>query len=172
MNARKTVGDLMIEVRRLPCIAADAPLREAIEALLRFLQETEAARPTLVVLDGERMVGVITQRDLLAALEPGYLKQAAHAEGAAPAEAELVLVWDRLFDSTAAQQLARPVVEFMRPVSAHLAPGDPVARAAWLMLHEDLPVVPVMQGTRIVGVVRAKEVFVELMQRLLAGSAS
>lgn len=44
MSARKTVGDLMIEIKRLPCIAADAPLREAIEALLRFLQETEAAR--------------------------------------------------------------------------------------------------------------------------------
>ncbi len=172
MGGRNTVGDLMLEVRLLPSIAVSAPLREAIEALLRFLQETEAARPTLVVLDGERMVGVITQRDLLAALEPGYLKQATHAEGAAPAEAELVLVWDRLFDSAAAQQLARPVVEFMRPVKEYLAPGDPVARAAWLMLHEDLPVVPVMQGTRIVGVVRAKEVFVELMQRLLAGSAS
>lgn len=171
MNARRTVGDLMIEVKRLPCIAASAPLREAIEALLRFLQETEAARPTLVVLDGERMVGVITQRDLLAALEPDYLRQVGHAEGAAPAEAELVLVWDKLFDSAAAQQLAKPVAEFMHPVKEYLAPGDPVAKAAWFMLHEDLPVVPVMQATRIVGVVRAKEVFVELMQRLFAGSA-
>lgn len=172
MSTHKTVGDLMIEVRRMPCIAASRPLREAIAALLRFLRETETARPTLVVLDGERMVGVITQRDLLAALEPGYLKRAAHAEGAAPAETELVLVWDRLFDAGAAQQLERPVGEFMRPVSAILAPDDPVAKAAWFMVHEDLPVVPVMRGSRVVGVARAKEVFVELMQRLLAGAES
>lgn len=172
MSAHKTVGDLMIEAKKLPCIAASAPLREAIVGLLRFLQETETARPTLVVFDGERMVGLITQRDLLAALEPDYLKQTAHAEGSAPAEAELVLVWDRLFDAGAARQLERPAAEFMRPVSATLKPGDPVAKAAWLMLHEDLPVMPVMQGRHIVGVVRAKEVFVELMQRLLVGSAS
>ena len=169
MSRRKTTSDLMIEVKRLPCVTVTAPLREAIEVLVRLLQETETARPTLVVLDNERMAGVITQRDLLAALEPGYLKRATHAQGAAPAEGELALIWDRLFDAGATQQLERPVAEAMRPVTVTLAPDDPVAKAAWFMLHEDLPIVPVMRAQRIVGVVRAKEVFVELMQRLLAG---
>jgi CBS domain-containing protein len=151
----------------LPTIAADAPLREAVGALLEFLQRGEDARPTLAVMDGSRLVGVVTQRDLLMALEPSYLRKTTHTEGAQPAEAELTLIWDRLFAAGAQPHLQRPVHEVMRRVSVHVTPSDPVAKAAWLMIHQDLPVLPVLAGERLVGVLRLKETFTALMQRLL-----
>jgi len=167
MAANKTVSELMCAVDVLPAIAADAPLREAVAARLQLLNTAEDTRPALAVLDGSRLVGVVTQRDLLIALEPSYLRKSVRTEGTQPAEAELTLIWDRLFAAGAQPHLQRPVREVMRRVTVHVAPNDTVAKAAWLMIHEDLPVLPVIEDGRLVGVLRMKETFSALMQRLL-----
>ena len=75
----------------------------------------------LPVLDGQRLVGIITERDLTAAL----------AEGADPA--------------------ATPVADCMTPAPEVLRPDSDLADAAHTMLRLGVRHLPVMQGGRLVG---------------------
>ena len=82
----------------------------------------------LPVLDGQRLVGIITERDLTAAL----------AEGADPA--------------------ATPVADYMTPAPEVLRPDSDLADAAHTMLRLGVRHLPVMQGGRPVGVLSMRDV--------------
>jgi CBS domain-containing protein len=82
----------------------------------------------LPVLEGQRLVGIISERDLTAAL----------AEGADPA--------------------ATPVADYMTPAPEVLRPDSDLADAAHTMLRLGVRHLPVMQGGRLVGVLSMRDV--------------
>jgi CBS domain-containing protein len=82
----------------------------------------------LPVFDGQRLVGIITERDLTEAV----------AEGADPA--------------------ATPVSDYMTPAPEVLGPDSELADAAHTMLQLGVRHLPVMQGGRLVGVLSMRDV--------------
>jgi CBS domain-containing protein len=82
----------------------------------------------LPVFDGQRLVGIITERDLTEAV----------AEGADPA--------------------ATPVSDYMTPAPEVLRPDSELAEAAHTMLALGVRHLPVMQGGRLVGVLSMRDV--------------
>ena len=82
----------------------------------------------LPILEGQRLVGIITERDLTAAL----------AEGADP--------------------LTTPVSDYMTPAPEVLRPDSELADAAHLMLDLGIRHLPVVRGGRLVGVLSMRDV--------------
>jgi predicted transcriptional regulator len=55
----------------------------------------------------------------------------------------------------------------MSPITATVAAEDTVARALLLMVKEKLPRLPVMQGSRVVGLIRQSELFQVISDHVL-----
>ncbi|HEY6706677.1 MAG TPA: CBS domain-containing protein [Actinomycetota bacterium] len=82
----------------------------------------------LPVFEGQRLVGIITERDLTAAL----------AEGADPT--------------------TTPVSEYMTPAPEVLQPDSDIADAAQVMLQLGVRHLPIVRGNRLVGVLSMRDV--------------
>lgn len=166
---RKT-KNLMVDVYRYPHIPADISLKQGIEIIKEsMLTEKACFQPMIaLVFDNKRLVGTLRMRDILQGLEPAFMKASTHAEGYEPVMAELASVWDTLFDSESKELVEKPIKEVMRPVKVYVEPEDPVVKAAYLMIHNDLMILPVIENKKkLVGLVRMIEVFGDLSDSVL-----
>lgn len=114
-----------------------APLAEAVAELF-------AARvPAVAVLDAEnRVLGILSERDVLRAVFPGYLAEIRHS----------AFLPD---DATALEELAsrardRPLRDFMRS-SEVLDASDSQIHAAERLMHSGDDALPVVEGGRFLG---------------------
>jgi ActR/RegA family two-component response regulator len=128
-------------------LEAEDPLSRALEVFTR--QAGISAREELYILDAEdRLQGVVTRRDLVAAAQP---------DPARPS-----LSWEQL---TAHPQWLpdRPLASVMR--AGHPAAADPeadLADTARRMLEAKLRCMPVMENGRVTGIVRLNDVLTHL----------
>jgi acetoin utilization protein AcuB len=104
------------------------------------------------VLDGDRLVGILSDRDLKRAM-------------ASPATSLEVRELNYLLD-----QLT--VDEIMTRVVITIAPMFPVEEAARLMVHEKISALPVTEGGRLVGIVTETDVLELLIKAMGAGEPS
>ncbi len=111
-------------------------------------------------------MGILTLKDLLRGLEPRFLQATAHAPVAG--EAELSLIWDTLFSGQSKELAEKQVSDLMTPARIVVEPGDPVTKAAYLMLHYDQILLPVLEnGRKLVGLVRFREVFDTISDQII-----
>lgn len=61
----------------------------------------------------------------------------------------------------------KPVSEIMVPAKTFVSPEDTVLKAAVLMSHHNLTVLPVLENKKLVGLVRMIEAFDELSNTVL-----
>ena len=125
------VKDLMTERPR--SVAPDAPLRDAA---LDMVRAGVAGLP--VVDEGGRVVGMLSQRELLQHLLNSYLQRGGHATPAAGAPG-------------AVDARARTVRDVMTRQVLCVSPEQPVAEVAAMMSNKDVDRVPVVREGRLVG---------------------
>ena len=88
-------------------------------------------------------------------------------------ETELSLVWDALFTRESKELAEKQVSDIMRPARIFVEPDDPITKAAYLMLHHDLILLPVLENKKkFVGLVRMIEVFDEISNAVLKEQAA
>ncbi len=124
----------------------DLPDASVLEtaSLAEGVAELFAARvPGLAVIDAsDRVLGVLSERDVLRAVFPGYLAEIRHTaflpDEASPLEELAVRARDR------------PVRDFMRP-SELLRVQDSQIHAAERLMHSGEDALPVVDGDRFVG---------------------
>ena len=156
------VRDILVPIADFPCIARDASMREAFSVLHQKHQTAGWRFRHLLVLDASlTLVGLLSIHDLLRSLMPDYLKatSARHIAETLPDDASLSILWQ---DSFAAQcrQVGKVRVEsYMAPVRDTVRADDPLTRAAYLMITHGVDMLPVLEGDRVVGVVRIVDVF-------------
>lgn len=110
---------------------------EAAEALF------EARAPAVAVVDGAgRVVGLLTERDVLRAVFPGYLAELRHSSFLPDDQAGL--------DERRREVASRPVTDFARPVEP-LSADESETHAAERFLHVDEPALPVVDANRFLG---------------------
>jgi CBS domain-containing protein/mannitol/fructose-specific phosphotransferase system IIA component (Ntr-type) len=127
LPAQLTVRDLMAE--RPLTVGPDTALREAA---LRMVRSGVKGLP--VVDDGERVIGMLTEHELMRHLVSNYLLGGPPGTGGAPAGA--------------AQRRVRDVMT--RQVLC-VSPEQPLAEAASIMINKDVDRVPVVREGRLVG---------------------
>lgn len=122
----------------------------------------------LVFDEKYNLLGTITLKDILRGLEPSFLKPPAKAQVPEEEKTGLAVVWDSLFTQESKKLAQKPVSEIMVPAKHFVDPSDPVTKAAYLMIHFDLPVLPVIEDKKkFVGIVRMVEIFDSISEEII-----
>ena len=156
MEAKKKLKDLIIPLSEYPHMPYWATLREAI-VQLNVAYET-GHHAVLVFDEAYKLVGMLFQKDILKGLEPKF---AQHYEDGVP------IFWDDLLKTASEKQLGRPVKEFMSKAKLAISVDDNILKASHIMLQEDSRLLPVMEGDKLIGVLRMSDLFHEITKVVL-----
>jgi CBS domain-containing protein len=131
----------MANLRGLPLVDASVPEAATFADAVALLFEAQV--PALAVLgNGDRLVGVVSELDVLRAVFPGYLAELRHTAFLGDDPAGL--------DEQARAVRSRPVSELARQVEP-LDGNDSETHAAERFLHLGEQALPVMDGARFLG---------------------
>jgi predicted transcriptional regulator len=173
MSQSKAVKDLMVDVFDFPHISYWFSIKQAVGVMKKaILESKKCVRPVVILVFDEKynLVGTLTHINILKGLEPRFLKPAAKAQVYEEDKAGLSIIWDSLWDKESRELAEKPVSEVMVPVKFFVEPEDPITKAAYLMLHNDMVLLPVLENKKkLIGVVRMIEVFDELTNAILNG---
>lgn len=170
MANSKTVKDLLIDVFEYPHIPYWFSIKQAIGIAKKSLLSSEKCHHPMAVLvfdEKYNLLGILSLKDILRGLEPKFLKATTKAQVHVEDESGLSMLWDTLFDKDSKEMAERPVSKVMIPAKLFVHSDDPITKAAYLMIHNDLVLLPVLEDKKFVGVVRMKEIFNELSDAVL-----
>jgi hypothetical protein len=163
MSNSKAAKDVMIGIFEYPHVPYWFSIGQAIRIVkVSFLSAKKYPDPMAILVFDEKynLMGTLTLKDILRGLEPQFLKPSSTAQVAEEDESGLSLIWDTLFTKGTKELAEKPVSEIMTPAKHFVEPLSPVTKAAYLMLHHDLVLLPVLEDRKkFVGLVRMIEVF-------------
>ena len=171
-NASK-VKELMVEITEYPHIPYWLSVRDAISIIHSIYGETrgrEEAPMVLVFDERYQLQGILTRKNLLKGIEPRLRKKdkRLHYQGLTREDyAGLSVLVEGTFSEKCREEARKPVCEVMTPIRAEVEVNDSVAKAAFVMLHANVNLVPVMDGEKIKGLLRMSDVFDELAKIVL-----
>jgi Mg/Co/Ni transporter MgtE len=171
MQSDKKVKDLMIGIFDYPHIPYWFSIDQAMKIIkVSFIKEKKYTEPLAILVFDEKynLLGTLTLKDILRGLEPRFMRPTEKAQGYIQEEKDLSLIWDTLF-SEESKDLSQTIVsEIMIPAKYFVEPDDSIAKAAYLMIHHDLILLPVLENKKkFVGLVRMIEIFDELSDAIL-----
>jgi CBS domain-containing protein len=166
MPGEKKVKDLMISLEDYPHIPFWFTLRQTI-AIVREeaikLEGTFAFRAVLVFDEKYQLMGLLTLRDIIKGLEPRFL----HETGLFKSDPSLVLMIGDLFGPGLKEAAQKPVSEVMSPIKVTVQGNDPIAKALFLMIKGDVGLIPVMEDSKVAGMIRLSDLFKEISNIVL-----
>jgi CBS domain-containing protein len=166
----KQVRDILIPLTDYPHIGSGASVCDAFAKLRDTHQSAGWRFRNLLVFDTEEtLVGVLGIRDLLRALMPEYLKAnlVRHYSGASGDDSALSIIWDASFEAKCAEIAEVAVEHYMAPVLDTIPADAPLTRAAYLMVAHGVDMLPVLEGARVIGVVRIVDLFNQTAAQVL-----
>lgn len=165
----KTVLDILVPIAEFPVIAPNAPLREAYAKLRRLHAAGGWRYRHMLVLDETGAVaGILSLQDMLRALMPEYIKASLRQDQTGGVDDRaLTALWQDSFAAQCRQAADLPVANCMSEVRYTICADDPLTRAAYLMILRGVHMLPVLEGRRVVGVVRIVDVFNQAAEEVL-----
>ena len=137
-----------------PLLHTDDTIAEATPVLL------ESGLPALAVVDGaDRFAGIFGERELMAAVFPGYLKELKYAG----------FVRNSLDDALERNEACRrePVSRYMNTEHVDVGPDFSDVQLAETFLHHRVLVIPVVDDRRVQGIVTRADFFRAVASRFL-----
>jgi CBS domain-containing protein len=166
MSDTKKVKELMIPLEDYPHIPYWFTLRQAMaivrEAAVKFEGSFEP-RALLVFDEKYQLMGMLTLRDIIKGLEPRFL----HETALVKADPSLAVLMGDLFGPGMREASQKPVSEVMSPIRIKVEGDDPIAKAVFLMIKEDVGLMPVIQAGRVAGMIRLSDLFSEISKLVL-----
>ncbi len=141
-------------IRDVPTLRDDTPVGEAVRAI------AASGLPALPVLDQKgTLAGIFGEREFMAALFPGYVKELRFAG----------FVGKRLDDvlEKRAACRAEPVGQHMNTEHVDVPTEASDVQVAETFLHHRVLIVPVVDGGELQGVITRSDFFVSLAERFL-----
>ncbi len=172
MSDGKLAKDVMVGIFEYPHVPYWFSISQAIKIVkVSFISTKKYPDPMAILVFDEKynLMGTLTLRDILKGLEPQFLKTPPDkAQVPAEDESSLSLIWDTLFTKGTKELAEKPVSEAMMPAKYFVEPNDPLTKAAYLMIHHDLVLLPVLESRKkFVGLVRMIEVFDEISNAVM-----
>ncbi len=173
MPENRKVREVMIDVFEFPHIPHWFTIKQAIGIIKKSFIDTEkCVFPQVVMVFDEKynLMGMFTPRDIIKGLEsrlkPVSIKDAdiGYTDENAMAAFEA-----GMFAAESKKLSEKPVSEIMIHAKTSVSPEDTVVKAAFLMSHHNLTVMPVLDNNKLVGLVRMIEAFNELSDAVLEG---
>lgn len=172
MNSNKKAGSLKIDLFDYPHIPYWFTLKQATGIIKKsMINSNKCFHPLAILVFDEKynLMGTLTLKDILRGLEPDFMSPTSKAQGYAESVESLSIVWDSLFTEKSKSLAEKPVSDVMAPVKGCVSSDDPVTKAAYLMVHQDTMLLPVIDGGKITGIIRMKDVFEEIAKAVLNG---
>ncbi|HZV47706.1 MAG TPA: CBS domain-containing protein [Thermodesulfovibrionales bacterium] len=171
MSNSKAAKDIMTGIFEYPHVPYWFTISQAIRIVkVSFISTKKYPDPLAILVFDEKynLMGTLTLKDILRGLEPRFLKPSEKAQVPVEDESALSLIWDTLFEKGSKEFAERPVSEIMTPAKYFVEPTDPLTKAAYLMLHHDLILLPVLENKKkFVGLVRMIEIFDSISDAIL-----
>jgi CBS domain-containing protein len=170
MSVSGIVNDHVTPLAGYPHVRDNVTLREVYATLKHHYDSAEQFRSVLVLDATDRLVGVLGFRELLAALLPDYLKphEPANYEGGCGDLASLAPLWQEDCAAQCRKAAAMPVGAHVIDARATVAGSDPLVKAIYLFATLNANILPVVEGERIVGVLRRVDVMAAVAEAVLA----
>ncbi|SHI69550.1 CBS domain-containing protein [Desulfofundulus thermosubterraneus] len=155
MPETKKVGEIMVPLSEYPVVYETDTLKDAIKVLRNYRAAGHEHRSLLVfsktkkVGDEERLVGILTTRDILNAIKKNRMLYD---------NTELfTMSWAFFYRREPLNELTvTRVGQAIRPlVDAYVQADDTVTRAIELMMTKNVNILPVFEGKKAVGIIRA-----------------
>ena len=167
MPYSKKVKDLMIPLEDYPHIPYWFTLRQAMaivrETAIKYEGQFEP-RAVLVFDEKYQLMGILTLRDIIKGLEPRFL----HETALIKVDPSLAVLMGDLFGPGLKEASQKPVSEVMSPIKVTIPGSDPIAKALFLMIKENVGVMPVMESGKVAGMVRLSDLFKEISDMVLS----
>jgi CBS domain-containing protein len=166
MSYYKTAKDFMIPLEDYPHIPYWFSLRQAMaiirEATVKFEASFEP-RAVLVFDETYQLMGILTLRDIIVGLEPKFL----HETNLIKMDPSLTVLMGDFFGPKMQEQSQRVVSEVMSPIKVTVKAEDPITKPLYVMVKENLGLVPVMQRGKVAGMLRLSDLFGEISKIVL-----
>ncbi|SHF22132.1 CBS domain-containing protein [Desulforamulus putei DSM 12395] len=162
-QVEKKVKHIMVPIQDYATVFLENSLRDAMFVLKNTFfasctAGSQAHRSVLVFDHHKRLVGTLSFRDIISSLK---------TQGEGPKH------WEGAFTRLCLSQAAKKVKEVMRPVGEiRVNAEDSILDAIYLLMNEDLELIPVEEKGHIVGMVRAVEIFKEVSELVEANAFS
>jgi len=155
MPGTKKVKELMVPVAEYPVVYNSDTLKDAIQVLKNYLNENKQHRSmTVLSREGteEKLAGILTVRDILNAIKAKTLSY----EGA---EA-FTMSWSRFYHkSSLCVSCTTKVADAIRPLVTDFVQSEQdVSDAIGIMMTKKINILPVFEGEKLVGIIRAIDV--------------
>lgn len=169
----KTAGEIMIPLDQYPHLPYWFTLRQAIAEMEQseFDVDGRKSLPRVILVFDEQysLLGFVRRRDILRGLEPTFLSETPMTNRGDhflddPNLVDLSL--DRLVDGIR-ERAERPVRDVMLPIQATADFDDHIMKLTYLMVANNIHLLPVLRDGSVAGVVRTVDVFHEVAQLLL-----
>ena len=166
MPTDKKVKDLMIPLEDYPHIPYWFTLRQAMaivrEAALKFEGAFEP-RAVLVFDEKYQLMGMLTLRDMIKGLEPKFLQETSLVK----TDPSLTVLLGDHMGPNMREASQRPVSEVMSPIQVTVDGAAPLVKALYLMIKENVGLMPVIQDSRVAGMIRLSDLFAEIAKVVL-----
>ena len=166
MSETKKVKELMIPLEDYPHIPYWFTLRQAMaivrEAAIKFEGSFEP-RAVLVFDEKYQLMGILTLRDIIKGLEPRFM----HETALVKADPNLSVLMGDLFGPGMREASQTPVSEVMSPIKVTIQGNDLLAKAIFMMIQENVGMMPVVQDGKVAGMVRLSDLFKEISDMVL-----
>lgn len=164
------VKDFIIPLDRYPHLSDTQTLHDAVQIIQSFTcgPNDRLRYSELMVIDQQnQIVGRVTMQDILRGLDPrlvdiGNVKK---FEGQHVEYANLSILWEGSFFVECAQKGGTPITDLMSPVQRFVKAEDPLLKALAMLLHANDVIMPVVDGDRVIGVIRLEEIFKAISTR-------
>jgi cytidylate kinase/CBS domain-containing protein len=166
-----TARDVMLPPEQYPHCRTNCTIREATVAVSASAVKLEDGhimlpRYVLVLDDNDQLVGVVSRRELLKGLVPHLLEDretAAHIKELVPfggqTPSEVFIRWTSLFSRAAIEASKESIRSVMVPIRGTVQVDDSLSTVISTMLHYGVDLVPVLDGTKVAGVVLMTNIF-------------
>ncbi len=170
----QTVRDIMIPLQGFPCMKESGTVQEAILQLRSFCPVGSSGpcgfSELMVVDDGGRLLGRVTQQGVLrvlfsSLLEPMKIKA---FEGRTGEYSDLATLLDGVLMKEGVNHLNATVAKVIEKDIRTVSGSTDLIHAMAIMVHGCETVLPVLEGGKLLGVVKLAEVFGALGDRLIA----
>jgi len=161
MPHEKKVGELMIPLTDYPHIPYWFTIKQAI-AIVKTTALGLAGKmepTTLLVFDEKyQLMGSLTMEDLIRGVEKKFLR----SNNFMSKEWDTPVFFEGLFTEGVKDEAQKPVSEIMSPVKETVSPDESIIKAIYIMMEQNLQLLPVIEQGTIKGVIRLNEIFNEI----------
>ncbi len=162
----KKVKDLMIPLEDYPHIPYWFSLRQAMailqEASIKF-ETTFEPRTVLVFDEKYQLKGILTLRDIIKGLEPRFL----HETSLIKSDPSLTLLTEGFRRAGLQEAAQQQVSEVMSSIKVTVDGDAPIPKALFLMIKENVGMMPVILDNKVVGMIRLSDLYQEISQIIL-----